>query len=116
MHYGQSPDFQYSCLILPAVQSQYEEEDSSGNVSIKTTSEISAKAGEPFTVYCLLRNNGDDGMTTVQVLDGDAVVAEKLMTVTADSWRVVQIEVILDTVGEHTLTVGTLTGVVTVTE
>ena len=116
MKYGENPDFAYSCLILPIVQTEKEEEDSSGNKSMVVYSSQAAKAGEPFTVYCLLNNNGADGITTVQVLDGETVVAEKIMTVTAGSWRVVEMEVTLDTAGEHTLSVGGLSGVITITE
>lgn len=116
MKYGAEPEFVYSCLILPAVQTEVEEEDSSGNKSMVVYSSQAAKAGESFKVYCLLNNNGADGITTVQVKDGDAVVAEKIMTVTAGSWRVVEMDVTLDTVGEHTISVGGLTGTMTVTE
>jgi beta-glucosidase len=116
MKYGENPDFAYSCFILPIVQTEKEEEDSSGNKSMVVYSSQAAKAGEPFTVYCLLNNNGADGITTVQVKDGENVVAEKIMTVTADSWRVVEMEVTLDTAGEHTLTIGDQTGIINITE
>ena len=115
MSYGEDPDFVYSCLILPTVQTEEEVEDSSGNKSMEVYSVQSAKAGEPFTVYALLRNNGGDGITTVQVKDGDTVVAEKIMTVTGGSWRVVQMEVVLEA-GEHTLTLGDQVGTITITE
>jgi beta-glucosidase-like glycosyl hydrolase len=116
MKYGENPEFVYSCFILPVVQTEQEEEDSSGNKSMVIYSSQAAKVGEPFTVYCLLNNNGADGITTVQVKDGDKVVAEKIMTVTAGSWRVVEMEVTLDTVGEHTLTMGDQVGTITITE
>lgn len=115
MKYAQEPEFVYSCLILPSVQTEAEVEDSSGNKSMKVYSERSAKAGEPFTVYALLRNNGADGMTTVQVKDGEQVIAEKIMTVTANSWRVVSMEITLEA-GEHTLTLGDQVGTITITE
>lgn len=104
MSYGAQPEFKYSCLIVP--QSVFEEEVESGSsTTTQVTVTNTAKAGEPFNVYALLRNNGADGMTTVQVKDGDTVIAEKIMTVTANSWRVVQIEITLEA-GEHTITLG----------
>ena len=115
MKYGESADFAYSCLILPISQEEVEAENSRGSMEKSVVNTVSAKAGEPFTVYCLLRNNGADGMTTVQVKDGDTVVAEKIMTVTAGSWRVVAIDVTLDA-GEHTLTVGDQVGTITIAE
>lgn len=116
MSYGKAADFTYSCFILPATQTEQEGEDSRGNKTTVVVNNQTAKVGEPFTVYCLLNNNGADGMTTVQVKDGENVVAEKIMTVTAGSWRVVQMDVTLDTVGEHTLTIGDQTGTINITE
>ncbi len=115
MKYGEQPEFKYSCLILPMTQEEVESQDSRGRTVKSVVNTVTAKAGEPFTVYCLLRNNGGDGITTVQVKDGDTVVAEKIMTVCGGSWRVVQIDVTL-TAGEHTLTVGDQVGTITVTE
>lgn len=71
---------------------------------------------DEFMVYCLLRNNGADDLTYVQVKDGDEVVAEKLYTVCGGSWRVVEIPVTIATPGEHTITVGTQSGTITIAE
>lgn len=116
MSYGKNADFAYSCFILPITQTEQEGEDSRGNKTTVVVNDKTAKVGEPFTVYCLLNNNGADGITTVQVKDGENVVAEKIMTVTAGSWRVVEMDVTLDTVGEHTLTIGNQTGIINITE
>lgn len=115
MSYGEDPDFQYSCLILPTVQDSYEEEDSSGNMQTVITTVESAKAGEPFTVYALLRNNGADGYTVAQAKANGEVVAEKIMTVEGGSWRVVQMELTLDA-GEYTIEIGDQAGTITITE
>ena len=115
MSYGQDPDFKYSCLILPLVQEEREEEDSSGNLKTVVYSTNAAKAGEPFTIYALLRNNGADGFTIAQATANGEVVAEKIMTVEGGSWRVLQMDLTLEA-GEYTIEVGGLTGTVTVTE
>ena len=116
MSYGKAADFSYSCFILPITQTEQEGEDSRGNKTTVVVNDQTAKVGEPFTVYCLLSNNGADGITMVQVKDGENIVAEKLMTVTAGSWRVVKMDVTLDTVGEHTLTIGDQTGIINITQ
>ena len=115
MTYGQQPEWKYSCLILPQALTQVEGEDSSGNKTISTVVATQAKAGEAFTVYCLLRNNGSDGITTVQAYANDVLVAEKIYTVCGGSWRVVQIDMTLEA-GEYTINVGGQTGTLTVVE
>lgn len=115
MSYGQDPDFKYSCLILPTVQTTSEEEDSSGNMQTVVTTVESAKAGEPFTVYALLRNNGADGFTVAQAKANGEVVAEKIMTVEGGSWRVLQMDLTLDA-GEYTIEIGDQAGTITITE
>ena len=114
MSYGKDPEFKYSCLILPTVQETVEVESGSSTTT-QTNVYNQTKAGEPFTVYCLLRNNGADGLTTVQAKANGEVVAEKIMTVEGGSWRVVQMELTLDA-GEYTIEIGGLTGTITVVE
>ncbi|MBR5344785.1 MAG: hypothetical protein IK127_03065 [Clostridia bacterium] len=115
MRYGQAGDFKYSCLILPQSVTEEETEDSSGSTSVSTVVKNTAKAGEPFTVYCLLRNNGADDLTMVQAKADGEVVAEKLYTVQGGSWRIVQIDLTLEA-GEHEIEIGGLTGTITVAE
>ena len=114
MSYGQDPDFVYSCLILPTVQVT-EEVESGSSTTTQTTVYNQTKAGETFTVYCLLRNNGADGITTVQAKANGEVVAEKIMTVEGGSWRVVQMDMTLDA-GEYTIEVGDQAGAITIVE
>ncbi len=114
MSYGKDPEFKYSCMILPTVQETVEVESGSSTTT-QTNVYNQTKAGEPFTVYCLLRNNGADGLTTVQAKANGDVVAEKIMTVEGGSWRVVQMELTLNA-GEYTIEIGSLTGTITVVE
>ena len=113
MTYGEQPEWKYSCLIVPQTVTQEEVEGSSGSKSIQSTVANEAKAGEAFTIYCLLRNNGADGITTVKAYANDALVAEKIMTVCGGSWRVVQMDLTLEA-GEYTLNVGGQTASITV--
>ena len=115
MAYGEQPEFRYSCLFLPQSLKEVEGVDSSGNATVTKSLVNEAKAGQSFAVYCLLNNDGADGITTVQVKANGEVVAEKIYTVCADSWRVVEIDVTL-AAGEYTIEVGGQVGTVTVVE
>ena len=112
MSYGKDPEFKYSCLIVPTVQVTTEVESGS-STTIQTTISNRAKAGEPFTVYALLRNNGADGITTAQLKANGEVVAEKIMTVEGGSWRVVQMDLTLDA-GEYTIEIGGQSATITI--
>lgn len=116
MRYGQRGGFRYSCLILQSVRRAGNRSSRDSRYRPGVVGTVSAKAGEEFMVYCLLRNNGADDLTYVQVKDGDEVVAEKLYTVCGGSWRVVEIPVTIATPGEHTITVGTQSGTITIAE
>ena len=115
MRYGEYPEFVYDTLVLPKVTKEVVTE-SNGSTSTSYETADGAQAGVPFTIYFLLWNEGADGVTTVQVKDGDTVIAEKIMAVNGGSWRVVEMEIVLDTAGEHTISVGDLVKTMTVTE
>ncbi len=104
MAYGKPGEFKYSCLIVPQAVTT-EEVQSGSSTTTQTTLANQAKAGEPFNVYCLLRNNGGDDITTVQVKANDQLVAEKIYTVEGGSWRVVEIELTLEA-GDYTIDIG----------
>lgn len=115
MRYGEAPAFVYDTLILPRVTKEIQTE-SSGSTTTSYESVVECRVGVPFTVYTLLWNNGEDGVTTVQAKDGDTVIAQKLMAVNGGSWRVVRMDITLDTPGEHTITVGDITKTINVAE
>ena len=115
MKYGEQAEFVYSCLILPQAVTQVEGTDSSGNKTVTATLANQAKAGETFTVYVLLNNNGADGITTVELKANGEVIAEKIFTVCGGSWRVVSIEGTLPA-GDYTIEIGGQTGTMTVVE
>ncbi len=115
MRYGEYPKFTYDTLILPRVDKEVETE-SSGSTSVSVESVVEAKAGVPFTVSFLMWNEGSDGITTVQVKDGETVVGEKIMAIRGGDWRVVEMDITLDTPGAHTINVGTLSGAINIAE
>ena len=115
MSYGQDPEFKYSCLILPIAQETVEVESGS-STTLQTTVWNQAKSGEPFTIYCLLRNNGADGLTTAQAKVNGEVVAEKIMTVEGGSWRVVQMDITVSAPGDYTIGIGDIEGTIKIAE
>ena len=115
MSYGQDPEFKYSCLIVP-VTMETKEVESGSSTTTQTTVWNQAKAGEPFTVYCLLRNTGADGLTTAQAKLNGEVVAEKIMTVEGGSWRVVQMDITVDAPGDYTIEIGDAVNTIKIAE
>lgn len=115
MRYGQQAELRYSVLVLPKVLKEVETELWGSKVMSMMNLE-EAKAGEPFTIHCLIWNDGEDGVETVRAYDGETLIGEKIMALNAGSWRVLKMDVTLDTPGEHTITVGNLSGVINVVE
>ncbi len=115
MRYGQQPEMSYSALVLPKVSREVQEEIS-GSASVSIQNVVEAHAGEPFTIYCLMWNNGADGVETVKVYDGETLLGEKLMALTSGSWRVLKMDVVIDQAGEHTITVGNLSSTINIAE
>lgn len=115
MRYGETAEFVYDTLVLPKVTKEVvTESNGSTRTSYETTDGV--KVGESFPVYCLLWNDGEDGVENVQIQVDGAVVAEKLMAVNGGSWRVIEMHVSIDTVGEHTISMGSLSKTITVSE
>jgi len=71
------------------------------------------KAGEPFEIDFVLKNNGGAGYVTVQAKDGDAVLAEKFVALAEGQWRVISLDICLEA-GEHVIDVCGLTTTIVV--
>ena len=113
MRYGEEPAFVYDTLVLPKSTTEVTEETSSGTSTSYQTID-GARAGEPFSVYCLIWNDGADGVTTVQASVDGELAGEKIMAINGGSWRILQMEIQIDTAGEHEITVGDITKIITV--
>ena len=105
----------YDALVLPRATHEVVTE-SNGSTMTNYESVVETKAGEPFSAYVLLWNNGDDGITTVEAKCDDAVIAQKIMAVNGGSWRVVELTLTVDQPGEHTITVGDLSKTINIIE
>lgn len=115
MSYTKPADIRLSLLTAPTTTLTEEVEVSAGSTSTNT-SVVNAKpkAGEAFKISFVAENVGQgDGVTTVQVLDGETVIAEKVVGVTAGQFRVISVEIVLEA-GEHIIHVGDLATTITV--
>ena len=113
MSYANPADIELSLLT---VEQDAEAVTTENNGRTSTTINVFnkvQKAGVPFTVSFVAKNNGGAGHVNVQVKDGETVVAEKFVTVAEGAWRVITMEITLEA-GEHTLDVNGLTTTVTV--
>ena len=115
MRYGAEPEFEYEALVLPRATHEVVTE-SNGSTTTSYESVVETKAGEPFTAYALLWNNGADGITTTQALCDGEVIAEKIMAVNGGTWRVLEMTLTIDQPGEHTITIGNLTKTISIVE
>jgi len=115
MLYNMHADLYCEALVLPRV-TKITETESNGSTMTQSESVVETKAGEPFTVYCLLWNDGADGITTLEAKCDDEVIAEKIMAVNANSWRVVEMTLTVSEPGEHVISVGDLSKKISIVE
>lgn len=114
MRYGQDADIAVDTLVCQqSVQEVVTDNGSSTSTSISAVNK-SVVSGEPFSLYMIAQNNGADGSTTVEVMEDGQVLASKYISVEGGSFLVVTMDVVLEGAGEHTLTVGDNTIVITV--
>ena len=114
MRYGENADIDINTLVC-----QQSVEEVVTDMGSMTSTSISAvnktvTSGEPFSVYMLAENHGADGSATVEVMENGQVIASKYISVEGGSFIVVTMDVVLEGSGEHTLTVGDNTLVITV--
>ena len=111
--YSNPANIELSLLTVPQTTAT-EEVESGGSTSTQTSVvNASPKAGEPFDICFVADNTGGAGMITVQLMDGDNVVAEKLVGVAENQFRVITMELVLEA-GEHVITVGDMTETIVV--
>lgn len=114
MSYSNPAAIELSLLTVPKTAQSVEVEVSEGSTSTQVSAvNASPKAGEPFEISFVADNKGGAGMITVQVTEGDAVVAEKTFGLAEGQFRVISMDVILEA-GEHTITVGDMSETIVV--
>ena len=113
MQYAKPADIALSLLTVPQ-KAETTTVEKNGRISTVTTivNQVQ-KAGEPFEIDFVAQNNGGSGHVTVQVMDGDQVLAEKFVALADGQWRVISLDITLEA-GEHTITVGDMSTVITV--
>ena len=113
MNYSNPADIEISLLTVPETSITTETEN---NGRVSTTVEVvpaTQQAGVPFEINFVAKNNGGDGHVTVEVMDGGEVIAEKFVAVDEGQFRVMTVELTLEA-GEHTISIGDLSAVITV--
>lgn len=113
MSYSKPADIELSLLSVPQTTEEREVEGRWG-ISIETVAVTEVqKAGVPFEISFVAKNNGSDGHMTVQVMDGENVAAEKFVALDEGQFRVITVELTLEA-GEHTITVGDMSETIVV--
>lgn len=113
MTYGAKPDFDFNTLIVPKEIKSFEEEYRGSMRTVTKAVEKVQKANEAFTIMFIAQNNGDDGVFTADVYDGDQLIASKFVSLDAGQFRVVSVELTLDA-GTHDISVCGLTKTIVV--
>ena len=117
MSYDQDASFRYSTLVVPT-----EKAEISVNLFLDfyetqiITVNASQKSGEAFPIYCIVLNDGADGITDVEICDNGTTIATRTMAVTGQSWRIMKLDIALEGVGEHVLSIGNLSATINVVE
>lgn len=110
MSYANPADIELSLLTVD--KTTVTTIDANGRAST-TVANATQKAGEAFEISLVAKNNGGDGHVTVQVKDGDTVIAEKFVAVDGGAWRVINIELTLEA-GEHVISIGDMSETIVV--
>ncbi len=114
MRYGENADIDTNTLVCQqSVEEVVTDMGSSTSTSISAVNKT-VTSGEPFSLYMIAENHGADGSATVEVMENGQVIASKYISVEGGSFVVVTMDVVLEGAGEHTLTVGDNTLVITV--
>lgn len=113
MNYSNPSAIELSLLSVPQVTVESEVETRGGTTIKKIAVNATQQAGVPFEVSFVAKNHGGDGHMTVQVLDVDAVAAEKFVALDAGQFRVITVELTLEA-GEHVITVGDMSETIVV--
>ena len=113
IRYSNPADIELSMLTLPKSVAVEEVESGSSTSTQTTVKNASPKAGEAFDINFVANNKGGAGLITVQVFDGDDVVAEKVVGLAEGQFRVITVQLVLEA-GEHVITVGNMSETVVV--
>ena len=113
MSYANPADIELSLLTVPQTSEEVVTESNWGPRTSVVVSNAVQKAGEPFEVWFVAKNNGGDGHVTAQITEGDTVLAEKFVALDAGQFRVITLELTLDA-GEHEIALGDMTTTIVV--
>ncbi|WP_102413101.1 glycoside hydrolase family 3 N-terminal domain-containing protein [Beduinella massiliensis] len=113
MKYNAVPDVDINTLVVPTVVQDVEEENRGSMRTVRKAVKATQKAGVPFDISFIVKNNGDDTCLNADVYDGDQLIASKFVSIAGGQFRVVTIELTLDA-GEHTISISDLSETIVV--
>ncbi len=113
MSYDKPADIELSLLTAPEAGESVTTENNGRTRTSIVVSNAVQKAGVPFEVCFVAKNNGGDGHVTAQIMEGDTVLAEKFVAVDEGQFRVITMELTLDA-GEHVITLGDMSTTIVV--
>lgn len=116
MRYGEAANIVIDTLISDQVLETVETESNGSTTTSINALNKTVKSGEFATLYMIAENHGADGSKTVEVKEGDTVLAGKYISVEGGSFVIVKIDVPLEGAGEHVLTVDNNTIAINVAE
>lgn len=107
MSYGQDADIELKWLLAPREIAEVEGVDRSGNPIInRVARNASQQAGVPFEINFVAENHGYDGHVTAQVLCDGEVIAERFVALAEGQFRVITMDICIETAGEYEISVG----------
>ena len=113
MSYSKPAQIEVSLLTVPMTAISTQTENNGRVTTTVVRQPATQKAGIPFEINFVAKNNGGDGHVTVNVLDGDTKIAEKFVAVDEGQFRVISINLNLEA-GEHVIKVGDMSATIIV--
>jgi hypothetical protein len=115
LRYGKDAQISLNTLVAPQFVTTEERQSPWGGAQlVTTTANAPQKEGVPFEINFIAQNDGADGYATIEAYEGETLLASKFVSIQGGSFTVVTLSVTLEGVGEHTISVGGLTAVITV--
>ena len=114
MRYGENADISLNTLAVPQSAAKQVTNSAWGSSVSYVVENTVQKSGEAFEIDFIAENKGADGSVTVEVYDGEKLIAHKFVSVEGGSFCVVPMDIVLEGAGEHTIRIGDMTAVIVV--
>ena len=106
MRFGYEADIELKWLLVPRQVVQVETVNAAGNIVIQNQVHNLVQAGVPFEINFVAENHGYAGHVNAEVLLDGEVIATRFIALADHQFRVITMEITIDTPGEFVLSVG----------